>query len=145
MPVISSFLTYWCSTWTIYKAFHANYCHEDTFLFTSAIFSTLLTYLQTLLSEKWNCILWGSLLFYTYDSLPGAGTRDPTHDKVMRRKPDRQGGSGFQGFRKAAPRAHLKDDICLSDACLSRLLPNFCDTGWRPSPVSSQIKINLEL
>ena len=36
--------------------------------------------------------------------MPGAGTGDPTHDKVMRRKPDRQGGSGFQGFRKAAPR-----------------------------------------
>ena len=66
--------------------------------------------------------------------LPGASTRDPTHDKVMkektwrarrirfsripqrlaheippmtrswRRKPDRQGGSGFQGFWKAAPK-----------------------------------------
>ena len=40
--------------------------------------------------------------------LPGASTRDPTHDKVMRRKPDEQGGSGFQGFRKAVPGAHLK-------------------------------------
>ena len=38
------------------------------FLFTSAIFSTPLTYLKTLLSEKWNCILWCSLLLYTYDS-----------------------------------------------------------------------------
>ena len=28
----------------------------------------------------------------------GASSRDPTHDKVMRRKSDRQGGSGFQGF-----------------------------------------------
>ena len=34
--------------------------------------------------------------------LPGASTRDPTHDKVMRRKPDKQGRSGFQGSRKAA-------------------------------------------
>ena len=47
----------------------------------------------------------------------GASSQDPTHDKVMRRKPDKQGGSGFQGFRKAVPGAHLKDDICLSDAC----------------------------
>lgn len=38
------------------------------FLFTSAIFSTPLTYLKTLLSEKWNCILWYLLLFYAYYS-----------------------------------------------------------------------------
>ena len=43
--------------------------------------------------------------------LPGASSRDPTHDKVRRRKPDLQGGSGFQEFRKAAPGAHLKGDI----------------------------------
>ena len=73
-----------------------------------------------------------------------ASSRDPTHDKVTRRKPDRQGRSGFQGFRKAAPGAHLKDGICLSDACLNRLLPNFYDTGRRPSPISFQIRINLE-
>ena len=60
-------------------------------------------------------------------SLLGANTRDPTHDKVTRRKPDRQGRSGFQGFRKAAPGTHLKDDICLSDVCLNGLLPNFRD------------------
>ena len=74
-----------------------------------------------------------------------AGSWDPTHDKVMRRKPDRQGISGFQGFQKAAPSAHLKDDICLFDACFNRLLPNFCDTGRRPSLISFQIRINLEL
>ena len=74
-----------------------------------------------------------------------ASSRDPTHDKVSRRKPDRQGRSGFRGFWKSAPGTHLKDDICLSDACLNRLLPNFCDTGRRPSPLSSQIRINLEL
>ena len=56
-----------------------------------------------------------------------ASSRDPTNDKVTRRKPDRQGRSGFQGFRKAVPGSHLKDDICLSDACLSGLLPNFSD------------------
>ena len=74
-----------------------------------------------------------------------ASSRDSTHDKVVRRKPDRQGRSGFQGFQKAAPSTHLKDDICLSDACLHRLLPNFCDTGRRPSPISSQIRMSLEL
>ena len=40
--------------------------------------------------------------------MPGASTWDPTHDKVMRRRPDRQGGSGLQGFRKAAPALTLK-------------------------------------
>ena len=80
-----------------------------------------------------------------FRSFEKASSRDPTHDKVTRRKPDRQGRSGFQGFWKAAPGAHLKDDICLSDACLNRLLPNFCNTGRRPSPISSQIRINLEL
>ena len=38
----------------------------------------------------------------------GAGTRDPTHDKVVRRRPDKQGRSGPQGFRKAAPALTLK-------------------------------------
>ena len=36
-----------------------------------------------------------------------ASTRDPTH-KVMRRRPDRQGRSRLQGFRKAAPALTLK-------------------------------------
>ena len=38
----------------------------------------------------------------------GAGTRDPTHDKVMRRKPDRQGGSGFKDSEKLPPVLTLK-------------------------------------
>ena len=33
---------------------------------------------------------------------------DPTHDKVMRRRPDKQGRSGPQGFRKAALALTLK-------------------------------------
>ena len=40
--------------------------------------------------------------------MPGASTRDPTHDKVMRRRPDKQGRSGLQGFRKAALARTLK-------------------------------------
>ena len=31
------------------------------------------------------------------------------------------------GILKSCPGAHLKDDLCLSDACYTRLLPNFCD------------------
>ena len=63
-----------------------------------------------------------------------ASSRDPTHDEVTRRKPDRQGRSGFQGFQKAAPGSHLKDDVCLSDACLNGLLPNFSDTDRKALP-----------
>lgn len=39
---------------------------------------------------------------------PGASTQDPTHDKVMRRRPDKQGRSGLQRFQKAAPEFTLK-------------------------------------
>ena len=70
--------------------------------------------------------------------MPGASTPDPTHDKVVRRRPDKQGRSGLQGFRKAAPVLTLKMISCLSDACYIRLLPNFCDTGRRPSLISFQ-------
>ena len=38
----------------------------------------------------------------------GASTGDPTHDKGMRRRPDKQGRSGLQGFQKAAPVLTLK-------------------------------------
>ena len=73
--------------------------------------------------------------------------REPTHETLPKtrpwgRKPDGQGGSGFQGFQKAAPGAHLKDDICLSDVCLNGLFPNFCDTGRRPSPNQFRTLIN---
>ena len=104
---------------------------------------------------------------------------EPTHETLPMtrpwgRKPEGQGGSGFQGFQKgqlmrshpwqgheekvwqarqirfsgilkSCPGAHLKDDICLSDACLNGLLSNFSDTGRRPSLISFQIRINLEL
>ena len=42
------------------------------------------------------------------------------------------------GIVKSSPGAHLKDDLCLSDACYIRLLPNFSDMGRRPSPISLQ-------
>ena len=37
-----------------------------------------------------------------------ASTWDPTHDKVMRRRPDKQGRSGLQRFQKAALALTLK-------------------------------------
>ena len=40
----------------------------------------------------------------------------------------------FRDFEKLPPAAHLKDDICLSDACLNGLLPNFSDTGRKALP-----------
>ena len=48
-----------------------------------------------------------------------ASSRDPTHDKVTRRKPDRQGRPGSQGFRKAAPAITLKMiSVCLTPALI---------------------------
>ena len=44
----------------------------------------------------------------TKSLLPGASTQDPTHDKIMQRRPDKQGRSGLQGFLKAAPVLTLK-------------------------------------
>ena len=81
----------------------------------------------------------GGLPFLSPGDLPvsGASTRDPTHDRVMRRRPDKQGRSGLQEFQKAALALTLKM-ICLSDACYIRLLPNFWDTGRWPSPISLQ-------
>ena len=40
--------------------------------------------------------------------MQGASTQDPTHEKVVRRRPDKQGRSGLQGFQKAAPALTLK-------------------------------------
>ena len=40
--------------------------------------------------------------------LQGASTWNPAHDKVVRRRPDKQGRSGLQGCRKAAPALTLK-------------------------------------
>ena len=37
------------------------------------------------------------LLKYTNCCLPGASTGDPTHDKVMSKRPDEQGRSGLEG------------------------------------------------
>ena len=43
--------------------------------------------------------------------MPGASTGDPIHDKVMRRRPDEQGGSGLEGLpgpaRASTPNQNL--------------------------------------
>ena len=74
-----------------------------------------------------------------------ASSRDPTHDKVMRRKPDRQGRSGFQDFEKLPPVLTLKMiSVFLMPASMDYSLISLTQAG-RPSPISSQIRINLEL
>ena len=40
--------------------------------------------------------------------MSGASTQDPTHDNVVRRRPEKQGISGLQGFQKAALVLNLK-------------------------------------
>ena len=75
---------------------------------------------------------------------------DPTHKipPMTRSRGESLTGKAdqvFRDFEKLPPSTHLKDDICVSDACLNGLLPNFCDTGRRPSPISFQVRINLEL
>ena len=62
-----------------------------------------------------------------------------SHPLQGREEKTRQAGQiRTSGISKSCPGAHLKDDLCLSDACYIRLLPNFCDAGRRPSPISFQ-------
>ena len=46
------------------------------------------------------------------------------------------GGSGFQGFQKAAPGAYLKDDICLSDASIEYSLISVTQAEGLPRSLS---------
>ena len=73
--------------------------------------------LKNIHSDQWEMyltviLIYSSLkmsnLFSRACWLLGASTRDPTHDKVVRRRPDKQGRSGLQGFWKAAPALTLK-------------------------------------
>ena len=71
--------------------------------------------------------------------LPGASTGDPTHDKVMQRRPDRQGGSGLEGLPGPAWASTLKPkSICLlfTILCFSPTLLTL--TGGYPRPPSSE-------
>ena len=65
----------------------------------------------------------------------GASTGDPTHDKVMWRRPDRQGGSGLEGLRGPARAPTPKPkSVCLlfTILCLSPTLLTL--TGGYPRP-----------
>ena len=71
--------------------------------------------------------------------LLGASTRDPTHDKVVRRRPDKQGGSGLQGFRKAAPALTFKMiTVFLTLAILDYSLISVTQAEGLPQSLSKQ-------
>ena len=63
-------------------------------------------------------------------ALPGASTGDPTHDKVMWRRPDMQGGSGLEGLPGPARTSTLKPkSVCLLFIILRFLLTFLTLTG----------------
>ena len=77
--------------------------------------------------------------FPTMFIVSGANTGDPTHDKVMLRRPDRQAGSGLEGLpgpaRASTPKAK---SVCLlfTVLCLSPTLLTL--TGGYPRPPFSE-------
>ena len=71
--------------------------------------------------------------------MPGASTGDPTHDKVMQRRPDRQGGSGLKGLPGPAWASTPKPkSVCLlfTILCFSPTL--LTSTGVYPRPPFSE-------
>ena len=71
--------------------------------------------------------------------VPGASPRDPTHNKVMRRRPDKQGRSGLQGFWKAAPALTLKiTSVFLMLAILDYSLISVTRVDGPPRSLSKQ-------
>ena len=67
------------------------------------------------------------------DILPEATTGDPTHDKVMWRRPDEQGRSGIEGPPGSAQASTPKpESVCLTILCLSPTLLTL--TGGYPRP-----------
>ena len=65
--------------------------------------------------------------------MPGASMGDPTHDKVMQRRPDEQGGSGLEGALwtslSICPQTRI---VCHTILCLSPTL--LALTGGYPWP-----------
>ena len=58
---------------------------------------------------------------------------DPTHDKLMWKRPDEQGGSGLEGIPGPARASTLKpESACLTILCLSPTLLTL--TGGYPRP-----------
>ena len=84
-------------------------------------------------------IIWLYLGVEIWCNMPGASTRDPTHDKVMRRRPDKQGRSGLQGFRKAALARTLKMiSVFLMLAVLDHSLISVTQVEGLPRSLSKQ-------
>ena len=84
---------------------------------------------------------WGGLPFLSPGDLPvsEASTWDPTHDRVMRRRPDKQGRSGLQEFRKPAPALTLKMiSVFLMLAILDYSLISGTQVGGLPRSLSKQ-------
>ena len=98
----------------------------------------------------WDQIPWSSFfecwvlsqLFHSplsLSSMPGASTRGPTHDKVMRRRPDKQGRSGLQRFWKAALALNLKMiSVLLMLAILDYSLISVTQVDGLPRSLSKQ-------
>ena len=65
--------------------------------------------------------------------LPGATTGDPTHDKVMWKRSDEQGGSELKGPPGSARASTPKpESVCLTILCLSPTLLTLA--GGYPRP-----------
>ena len=73
--------------------------------------------------------------------LLGASMGDPTHDKVMRKRPDEQGGSGLEGppgpARASIPK---QESVCLTILCLSPALLTLTG-GYPRSPFFGENQI----
>ena len=90
---------------------------------------------QTYIYLFFDCVAHGILV----PQLPGASTRDPTHEKVVRRRADKQGRSGLQGFWKAAPALTLKMiSVFLMLAILDYSLISVTQVDGLPRSLSKQ-------
>ena len=71
--------------------------------------------------------------------MPGASTGDPTHDKVMCRRSDRQGGSGLKGLPGPAQALTSKPkSVCLLFTILGFSPTLLTLTGGYPRPPFSE-------
>ena len=65
--------------------------------------------------------------------MPGASTGDPTHDKIMWKRSDEQGGSGLKGPPGSAWASTPKpESVCLTILCLSPILLTLIGVYPRP-------------
>ena len=68
----------------------------------------------------------------------GTPWADPTHDKVMWKRPDEQGRSGLKGPPGPAQASTLKpDSVCLTSLCLSPSLLTLTE-GYPQPPFSGK-------